>query len=216
MYPQQNPYQPAPAWQPPRRWWQHPALIITLLVVFPPAGIALVWLSPWTSRAKIVSTIVSALWFVVALAMDPPKEEGADDPKPAVTVTVTVTVTPTPTATPTPTPTPSVEPTTEPPTPEPTTEAPTPEPTTEAPTTQAPKPTTQAPKPTTQAPKPTTQAPRPKPTQVTQPPETAEPEPEPYYANCTAVRAAGADPIRRGDPGYGSHLDRDGDGIACE
>ncbi|WP_432488991.1 excalibur calcium-binding domain-containing protein [Kineococcus sp. SYSU DK018] len=37
-----------------------------------------------------------------------------------------------------------------------------------------------------------------------------------YYANCTAVRAAGADPIRRGDPGYSSDLDRDGDGIACE
>ncbi|MBH0228829.1 thermonuclease family protein [Halobacillus yeomjeoni] len=37
-----------------------------------------------------------------------------------------------------------------------------------------------------------------------------------YYKNCTAVRNAGADPIRRGEPGYGSHLDRDGDGIACE
>ncbi|GAA2230938.1 hypothetical protein GCM10010232_16670 [Streptomyces amakusaensis] len=37
-----------------------------------------------------------------------------------------------------------------------------------------------------------------------------------YYKNCTAVRAAGADPIRRGDPGFGPHLDRDGDGIACE
>ncbi|MDX6764352.1 excalibur calcium-binding domain-containing protein, partial [Streptomyces sp. F8] len=36
------------------------------------------------------------------------------------------------------------------------------------------------------------------------------------YANCAAVRAAGADPIRRGDPGYGRHLDRDGDGVACE
>lgn len=37
-----------------------------------------------------------------------------------------------------------------------------------------------------------------------------------YYANCTAVRAAGAAPIRAGDPGYGRHLDRDGDGVACE
>ena len=36
------------------------------------------------------------------------------------------------------------------------------------------------------------------------------------YDNCTAVKAAGAAPIRAGDPGYGSHLDRDGDGIACE
>ncbi len=37
-----------------------------------------------------------------------------------------------------------------------------------------------------------------------------------YYENCTAVRAAGADPILRGDPGYSSKLDRDGDGIACD
>ena len=37
-----------------------------------------------------------------------------------------------------------------------------------------------------------------------------------YYKNCTAVRNAGADPIYRGDPGYGSHLDRDGDGVGCE
>jgi hypothetical protein len=36
-----------------------------------------------------------------------------------------------------------------------------------------------------------------------------------YYENCTAVRAAGAAPIRRGDPGYARHLDRDGDGQGC-
>jgi hypothetical protein len=38
----------------------------------------------------------------------------------------------------------------------------------------------------------------------------------PYYANCDAVRAAGAAPIYVGQPGYGSHLDRDGDGVGCE
>ncbi|MFL1378037.1 MULTISPECIES: excalibur calcium-binding domain-containing protein [unclassified Nocardiopsis] len=37
-----------------------------------------------------------------------------------------------------------------------------------------------------------------------------------YYQNCDAARAAGAAPVRRGDPGYGSHLDRDGDGVGCE
>ncbi|WP_445155907.1 GmrSD restriction endonuclease domain-containing protein [Arthrobacter sp. Hor0625] len=37
-----------------------------------------------------------------------------------------------------------------------------------------------------------------------------------YYANCAAVRAAGAAPIRRGQPGYSSRLDRDGDGVGCE
>ncbi len=36
------------------------------------------------------------------------------------------------------------------------------------------------------------------------------------FANCSQARAAGAAPVRRGDPGYGSHLDRDNDGIGCE
>lgn len=36
------------------------------------------------------------------------------------------------------------------------------------------------------------------------------------YENCTAVRDAGASPIRVGQPGYGRHLDRDGDGVGCE
>ncbi|WP_433709018.1 thermonuclease family protein [Paenibacillus illinoisensis] len=37
-----------------------------------------------------------------------------------------------------------------------------------------------------------------------------------YYKNCDAVRAAGADPIYAGEPGYSRKLDRDGDGIGCE
>jgi hypothetical protein len=37
-----------------------------------------------------------------------------------------------------------------------------------------------------------------------------------FYENCDAVRAAGADPIHAGDPGYAFHLDRDGDGTGCE
>ena len=36
------------------------------------------------------------------------------------------------------------------------------------------------------------------------------------YANCAAARAAGAAPVRRGEPGYGPHLDRDNDGVGCE
>lgn len=42
------------------------------------------------------------------------------------------------------------------------------------------------------------------------------PRSEPYYANCDAARAAGAAPIRRGEPGYRPALDRDNDGVACE
>ncbi|PDY03767.1 calcium-binding protein [Bacillus cereus] len=37
-----------------------------------------------------------------------------------------------------------------------------------------------------------------------------------YYKNCAAVRVAGKAPLHKGQPGYSSHLDRDGDGIACE
>ncbi|GAB20637.1 hypothetical protein GOEFS_121_00390 [Gordonia effusa NBRC 100432] len=37
-----------------------------------------------------------------------------------------------------------------------------------------------------------------------------------YYKNCTEVRNAGKAPLREGDDGYADHLDRDGDGIACE
>jgi hypothetical protein len=37
-----------------------------------------------------------------------------------------------------------------------------------------------------------------------------------YYKNCDAARAAGAAPVYEGEPGYGSHLDRDGDGVGCE
>jgi hypothetical protein len=36
------------------------------------------------------------------------------------------------------------------------------------------------------------------------------------YDNCDAARAAGAAPVYAGDPGYGRHLDRDGDGVGCE
>jgi len=51
--------------------------------------------------------------------------------------------------------------------------------------------------------------------------QVAKPAPAPSpstksYKNCTAVRAAGAAPIYRGQPGYASHLDRDDDGIGCE
>ncbi|SHM20959.1 excalibur calcium-binding domain-containing protein [Cryptosporangium aurantiacum] len=59
------------------------------------------------------------------------------------------------------------------------------------------------------APRPTTQAPAPAPAKTTAGSSV-------YYKNCDAVRAAGADPIRAGDPGYAKHLDRDGDGVGCE
>ncbi|WP_327096116.1 excalibur calcium-binding domain-containing protein [Nocardia vinacea] len=35
------------------------------------------------------------------------------------------------------------------------------------------------------------------------------------FANCDEARAAGRAPLFRGEPGYGPHLDPDGDGFAC-
>jgi hypothetical protein len=37
-----------------------------------------------------------------------------------------------------------------------------------------------------------------------------------YYPDCAAARAAGNAPIFRGQAGYRSELDADGDGMACE
>ena len=95
---------------------------------------------------------------------------------------------PTPSASPSPTPSssPSSSPT---PSPEPTTAEPSPEPTVDAPA----------------------EEPAPEPP--------AQPEPAPqqaYYSSCREAKAAGAAPLYRGDPGYRSGLDRDGDGVACE
>ena len=38
----------------------------------------------------------------------------------------------------------------------------------------------------------------------------------PTFANCDEARAAGAAPLHRGDPGYSTGMDGDGDGVACE
>lgn len=77
-------------------------------------------------------------------------------------------------------------------------------PVTEAPTTEATAPASTRPPATTTPP-----------TTAATAPATTKPAAV-YYANCAAARAAGAAPVHRGDPGYGSHLDRDNDGVGCE
>lgn len=42
------------------------------------------------------------------------------------------------------------------------------------------------------------------------------PSSDAYFKNCTEARAAGAAPLRRGQPGYRAAMDRDNDGLACE
>ncbi|GAA0913383.1 hypothetical protein Vau01_036240 [Virgisporangium aurantiacum] len=61
---------------------------------------------------------------------------------------------------------------------------------------------------------PTAQRPADPPPQTTAAP--ADPPADVYYRNCDEVRAAGKAPLRRGQPGYRSGLDRDGDGFACD
>lgn len=103
------------------------------------------------------------------------------------------------------------------PSPSPTTESPSPTPTTTSPTpTPEPEPTSEAPAPAPEPAQPERheEAPAPAPAVVHQ--EQRAPEPQTYYANCAAARAAGAAPIYQGQPGYRSGLDRDGDGIACD
>jgi len=46
--------------------------------------------------------------------------------------------------------------------------------------------------------------------------ETSSNTPEVIYKNCTDARTAGASPLYVGQPGYSKHLDKDGDGVACE
>ena len=273
MYPPPPPFQPAPAPLPARRRWQHPALIICLLVFLPPAGIALTWTSRWSRNKKVVATVLGALWLLLLLFSDPPEEEKGDA-KGAAKPTATATAAPTdaPTPTPTPTPTPSkTEDTPAMPSLVGDTYADSEQLLTDnlgrayaaykdvelpadhatwtvcfqrpdagaavssavpvvyltAPGVPCPKSPdevlhkpTPTPKPKPAAPKPTrTQAPVP--TQEPTPTEDAGDDSSSggagvYYRNCTAVRAAGAAPIHAGEPGYGRHLDRDGDGVACE
>ena len=60
-----------------------------------------------------------------------------------------------------------------------------------------------------------------RPSQPTATPRQTTPAPQPApaelnFSNCKEARAAGYSHMRRGEPGYASHLDRDGDGIACD
>lgn len=140
--------------------------------------------------------------------------------RPTTTATPSAPATPTPTPTPTPTSTPtftstststatSTSTSTSEPTPTPTaTSEPTPTATPTSEPTSTPTPT---PTPTPVA-TPTAAA---TPTAVPTPTATTS-APSAYYANCAAVRAAGEAPLYRGQPGYRSALDRDGDGVACE
>ncbi|MFD9522480.1 excalibur calcium-binding domain-containing protein [Streptomyces sp. NPDC059979] len=266
MYPPPHAYAPvpAPAPRPPRRWWQHPALIITALVLLPPVGIALAWTSQWERTQKILATVLSGIWFLIPLLSDPPKEaEG----KGKAQTTAAASASPTPSTSPSPSPAQTAAPT---PSAEPLMPSAVGWPYAQAEKTveelidgelkalsayadvalpadhgtwlvcfqdiaagtglapQSAAPAVHLVAPGTNCPAAPGTDLRPKPAAPTTAPTTA-PAPDEdetggsgggggnvSYKNCTAVKAAGAAPIRRGDPGYARHLDRDGDGVGCE
>ncbi|MFF4950181.1 PASTA domain-containing protein [Streptomyces chattanoogensis] len=81
-----------------RRWWQHPVSVILLLIFFPPAGIALAWLTHWSTAKKIVATALSLLWFVVILVSDPktPQDDAKSKTAPKHTVEQSAAASPAP------------------------------------------------------------------------------------------------------------------------
>lgn len=145
----------------------------------------------------------SVIAFILASALTPEQVEQTAPPEPAST--------PPPTSTSTTTTAPVTSHTTAPPTIESSSA-------TAVPAPALPPGTT----PQARLPEPLPFAPQPPPvTTAPAPPPAVQPAPksapaEVYYANCAEARAAHAAPIRRGQPGYAPHLDRDNDGIACE
>lgn len=99
-YPSAPPPPPLPPRPVPRRWWQHPGVVVGALVVLPPLGIVLAWLGPWGRGRKIVVTVLAAVWFVLPFLVGGTPEEKRpvpDDARaPKAVPTATVSVAPEP------------------------------------------------------------------------------------------------------------------------
>ncbi|MCZ4521074.1 excalibur calcium-binding domain-containing protein [Rhodococcus ruber] len=177
------------------------ALLVGALMVG--AGVAYLYLSPSRGRRGWAVPAIAVLpaLIVMGLTTTTEPETPAVAPVAAVPALPTVTTTSAPPSTTTPTPTTT---------------------TTVAPTTEAVAAIIEVPTTSEYIP-----LPDPEPVYIPEPAYTPEPvytAPAPLvavppvvsYANCDAVRAAGAAPIYAGEPGYSSKLDRDKDGIGCD
>ncbi|MGW7029110.1 excalibur calcium-binding domain-containing protein [Streptomyces xanthophaeus] len=208
---------------PVRRW--HPLLavpaVIAATLIVPPFGAALAFMARWDKAGRAVTVVLASIWFMVLLAAvssaPKPVQDDAKPPSPPV-VTVTVTAAPPPApavSAPTPTPSPS----------------PSPSPSAATPPAAVPSAPAPAERPPVRKPAAGDDGKAPSPADAPAVSGSSSGSGTSgtsdsdgggggggsvYYRNCTAVRDAGAAPIRRGDAGYGSHLDRDGDGVACE
>ncbi|MGW4893903.1 excalibur calcium-binding domain-containing protein [Kitasatospora sp. NPDC004240] len=185
--------------QPAPRSGRNRLLRILLLVFLPPVAAVMVWRS---RRLQVAVKVLLTLWCLFMSlfwlgAINGPSETKTT-PAPAPTATATSSPTATPSSSPTAGPTPTAAPS---PTSTPESPVPTPTPTT-------------PPVVETQAPVvvPTTKPVVPEPERTSAPSAPA----SVYFKNCDEAKAAGAAPLHRGDPGYRSALDRDGDGVACE
>lgn len=230
---------------PPVRWWRRRVTIVAGLVFLPPIGIVLVLISGWPRKTKTWASIASLIWFVIVLSLPDNGVDSASDAKPATATTATTAPLPsaaptTPSLSPSPTATPPTTPETTaapvlPPRPE----------NKEWPSCEAAwaggvsdagmsldrdrgysaaldsngdgmacdKYSPEDPYdevdigPSDSEPGDSDSGPA---------ADTPDDDGSTSYANCSEVRAAGAAPIHEGDPGYSRHLDRDGDGVACE
>ncbi|WP_282202078.1 excalibur calcium-binding domain-containing protein [Kitasatospora fiedleri] len=191
-----NPYQ-TPASTSKQRTAGNRWARIALLVFLPPVAAVMLWRS---RRVHLGAKVLLTVWCVL---MSLAWLGAISDPKQDTAVPAATTASAAPSPSPTPSPTPSDTPS---PTPEAVTSAPEPVPT------PTPTPTPETPTPTP----PPIVAPQPQPEEPTPEPEHTTEQAAAYYKNCTEAKAAGAAPLHRGDPGYRSALDRDGDGIACE
>lgn len=223
MYPPPDaaPFQPLPS----RRW--HPLLavpaVIAATLVMPPLGAALAFMVGWAKTGKAVTVVLASIWFVVLVVAGSSPKNTQDDakprPQPATTVTVTAAAPAPPASVPASSATPA---------------PPSSTPGTAATPTPPPPPPVRAPaQPQQEVPEQPPSRPQPSAADDSKARPPAGPPASGgtssggssstgggggsvSYRNCTAVRQAGAAPIHRGEPGYGSHLDRDGDGVACE
>jgi hypothetical protein len=64
------------------QWYQKTWLVVTMLVLFPFAGVPLAWLAQWSKPAKIVSSSIGSLWILILLFNGGTDVETASEPVP--------------------------------------------------------------------------------------------------------------------------------------
>ncbi|MFB6632338.1 PASTA domain-containing protein [Streptomyces sp. NPDC056362] len=76
-------YAPPPPPLPPppvsRPWWRHPGVVVGALVVLPPVGIGLAWVSPWSRPRKVIATVLAVVWTLLLVLRG-----GSSEAKPTV------------------------------------------------------------------------------------------------------------------------------------